>query len=167
MNDDVAHAVEAVVSQFDFARVQRAMAALDWKWGTPGSTGEAVPTIAQLENTARHLLQHAWEENDENTMECAGGFEACRSGNTLVLRFVLETQSAEAPSRPFAPAPRLWKSIPETHREQLLNNVFCGRCRASMRIVNFTGTPEESGGLVLRGFCADCGSPVVRVIEPS
>jgi hypothetical protein len=78
------------------------------------------------------------------------------------------TLPAESPPKkrqPFAPsAIRLWEAIPELHREQILNNVFCGHCADMCRIEDFTGI-KELGDLILRGFCGKCGNVVVRLIE--
>ncbi len=63
-------------------------------------------------------------------------------------------------------AAMLWATIPKEARERILANVFCGNCRASVTITNFTGK-EAKGDLILRGVCAQCGQEVVRVVETS
>ncbi len=65
----------------------------------------------------------------------------------------------------FAPsAEPLWAAIPREAQERILDNVWCGHCQEVRRIEEFTGT-KELGGLILRGFCAECGHVVVRVLE--
>ena len=92
---------------------------------------------------------------------------AARAGE-LFGKMFCGTLPAESPPKkrqPFAPsAIRLWEAIPELHREQILNNVFCGHCADMCRIEDFTGI-KELGDLILRGFCGKCGNVVVRLIE--
>ena len=94
---------------------------------------------------------------------------AVRAGE-LFGKMFCGTPPAESPPekrQPFAPsAIRLWEAIPELHREQILNNVYCSHCPDMCRIEDFTGI-KESGDLILRGFCARCGNVVVRLIETS
>jgi RNase P subunit RPR2 len=61
----------------------------------------------------------------------------------------------------------LWGVIPLEAQERILKNVFCVKCRTSVRIVNFTGDVEKNGDLILKGSCAICGHKVVRVWEAS
>lgn len=60
----------------------------------------------------------------------------------------------------------LWGTIPKEARERILANVWCGKCRGSVTITQFTGE-EEKGDVVLTGACAQCGQEVVRVVETS
>lgn len=62
------------------------------------------------------------------------------------------------------PARLRWESIPANIRQRLLANVWCGQCRHSVRIINFTGS-IEGGDLLLLGKCAECQGDVARVIE--
>ncbi len=65
----------------------------------------------------------------------------------------------------FTPQARqLWDAIPAEHRPKLLSNVWCGKCRESVTITNFTGAVKR-GDLLLVGLCAVCRSDVARVIE--
>lgn len=67
---------------------------------------------------------------------------------------------------PFAPAAQpLWDDISPVVQQSILDHVWCGHCRTSRRIEDFTGVPEH-GGIRLQGFCAACGHVVVRLIEP-
>ncbi len=80
------------------------------------------------------------------------------------------TPTVENPPKtrqPFAPsAIRLWEAIPERHRQQILDNVFCSHCADMCRMEDFTGF-KELGDLILRGFCGTCGKVVVRLVETS
>jgi hypothetical protein len=68
---------------------------------------------------------------------------------------------------PFTPAARLlWDSIPVAAQEDILKNVWCGDCRSSRQIVDFTCVCE-GGDLRMQGFCSECGHVVVRVVETS
>ena len=69
------------------------------------------------------------------------------------------------PRRPFTPAAwPLWEAIPPATRERILDNVWCGHCRAARRIANFIGVAQK-GHARLQGFCSACGCVVARVIE--
>lgn len=65
-----------------------------------------------------------------------------------------------------AKAAVLWGTIPKEARERILGNVFCGRCRGSVTITDYTGE-ERNGDVILKGSCANCGHEVVRVVEMS
>lgn len=58
-------------------------------------------------------------------------------------------------------AKRIWESISADIREQILDTVWCGQCRKISSMVSFSGK-IESGLLVLRGSCTQCGGVVVR-----
>lgn len=60
----------------------------------------------------------------------------------------------------------LWGTIPKEAHERILTNVFCVKCRGSVRITNYSGE-EENGNVILKGACAKCGHEVVRVVESS
>jgi len=73
MNSIYSHACR-LVSNFDFVKVQKMMAAVDWKWGGPYMNGEfGLPTIDAMEANAMSLILEA-HRLDTNTS--AGGFEA-------------------------------------------------------------------------------------------
>ena len=62
------------------------------------------------------------------------------------------------------PAAKLWANIPAETRKLLLSNVWCGKCRHSVTIRNFTGA-VKAGDLLLVGECSECRSDVARVVE--
>jgi hypothetical protein len=100
--DPVNKMIDNILDEFNFAKVQNAMFALDWKWA-----GIGVPTLDQLRNEARQLLQGAMfarlhEYRDEHwelgIHHCTGGFEAtafCNESKTkitgLELKFILNS----------------------------------------------------------------------------
>jgi hypothetical protein len=57
-----------------------------------------------------------------------------------------------------------WMELPASTRERILGNVWCGKCSKAVTIRDFT-IQKERFGLVLKGSCAACGQPVVRVVE--
>lgn len=83
---------ELVLKEFNFTKVQRCMALVDWRWNT--DLGEySVPTVEQLKDCAADLLQEAVRRN---TSVGTGGFTASMDQfGEVTLSFVLEIQSAE------------------------------------------------------------------------
>ena len=70
-------------------------------------------------------------------------------------------------AKKFSPkAELLWSTIWPEAKERILHAVWCGNCRTSVEIVDFTGK-EKSGDVVLEGRCARCGERVCRVVETS
>jgi hypothetical protein len=68
-----AHACR-IVENFNFLKVQKMMAAVDWNWGGPYMNGEfGPPTVDAMKSNAMHLLLQA-KTLDTNTS--AGGFQA-------------------------------------------------------------------------------------------
>lgn len=63
-----------------------------------------------------------------------------------------------------APAAKLWDALPADKRKLLLANVWCGNCRHSVTIVNFSGA-VKAGDLLLVGKCSECHGDVARLIE--
>jgi hypothetical protein len=57
-----------------------------------------------------------------------------------------------------------WLAIPEEFRAQLIQNVWCGKCKDAVTIRDYT-THNDLYGIYLEGKCATCGADVVRVIE--
>jgi hypothetical protein len=64
------------------------------------------------------------------------------------------------------PAKKRWEQIPGQIRKDILENVWCSKCRTMVALQLREG--EMSGrSLVLRGTCKRCGSEAARVIEPA
>jgi hypothetical protein len=95
--DPVNQMIDNILDEFNFAKVQNAMFALDWKWA-----GIGVPTLDQLRNEAHRLLKGAansrlYEFKDEHWLEgiqnSTGGFEAmawCDENKTKIIRLELK-----------------------------------------------------------------------------
>ncbi len=62
-------------------------------------------------------------------------------------------------------AAKFWAAISPNDRKLILSNVWCGKCRHSVIITNFSGV-IRSGDLLLVGRCAECRADVARVVEP-
>ena len=104
--DPVNKMIDEILDEFNFAKVQSAMEALDWKWA-----GVGIPTISDLRNEAHRLLRGAanarlYEFKDEHWLEgiqnSTGGFEAkawCDESKEhitdLELKFVLASWETE------------------------------------------------------------------------
>lgn len=64
-------------------------------------------------------------------------------------------------------AQAVWDQIPQEAQARILNAVWCGHCRDSSSIVDYTGTWEKPGDIRLQGFCAHCGHVVIHILEES
>ena len=64
-----------------------------------------------------------------------------------------------------AEAKRRWDQVPERARKEIMESVWCSKCRAGVPIQLCTGEMVRRS-LVLKGTCKKCGSEVARVIEP-
>ena len=86
-------AIENILDEFDFARVQVTMEALDWTWVT---AEYGFPSLGELRRKARELLEDVYyKEASPFFMVGTGGFEALRTMETgdltkyLSLKFVV------------------------------------------------------------------------------
>lgn len=61
-------------------------------------------------------------------------------------------------------AMRRWKQIPDDVKPQLLSNVYCSKCKDTVKIVNFEAS-MMGNDLRLKGNCAVCDNNVARLIE--
>lgn len=77
--------IDAVLKEFDFDRVHKAMTILDWKWSVPGSattwagSDVQVPSLEYIKDRAKEILQNAAEEavfSKEEYYVSTGGFRA-------------------------------------------------------------------------------------------
>lgn len=62
-----------ILNLIDYKKIREAMVALDWTW----ATANGVPTIAQMYESAKHLMESAYEDfvtRNENTYISCGGF---------------------------------------------------------------------------------------------
>ncbi len=70
------------------------------------------------------------------------------------------------PTDPFTKDAKMrWDTIPSSAQSQILDNVFCGKCRGSVAIILETATMQRSD-FILRGKCKVCGEEVCRLVEP-
>lgn len=83
--------IVAIMDNFDFNRVQRAMVALDWKWVDGDGHKYAIPSIERLKSRAYELLI---DVIDSQMISC-GGFVARNTDGHLSLEFVVANWVAE------------------------------------------------------------------------
>ena len=57
-----------------------------------------------------------------------------------------------------------FNQIPNDIKSKILSNVYCSKCKDTVKIVAFTVT-VDSGDLVLKGKCENCVGDVARLIE--
>lgn len=79
--------VELIMQSFDFHKVHKAMESLGWRWALTGDRGLDVPTVDDLRETARDLLERVRSGERIST----GGFEATEDS----LTFIVESYSWE------------------------------------------------------------------------
>ena len=100
--------IDEIMDEFNFARVHKAMVALDWKWAVTSNNN--VPTMDELRKEAERLLRDAAdvrldmfkEEPWDSPIYCStGGFSAaacCNEDKTEITRldldFIVSTWSA-------------------------------------------------------------------------
>jgi hypothetical protein len=85
--------IENILDEFDFNRVHKAMAALEWHWAT---ADDGIPSLGELRRQARSLLEDVYNENTSPFfMAGCGGFEATRTmeagdlNKYLALKFIV------------------------------------------------------------------------------
>lgn len=64
-----------------------------------------------------------------------------------------------------ASAKKRWHQLPETVRKEIIDTVWCGKCRTGVHMQLREGAMSRQH-LILRGTCKQCGGEVARVIEP-
>jgi hypothetical protein len=69
MNDEI----DYIIDTFNFERVHIAMTAVDWKWAKRNLVPTEVPSVARLKQTARQMLEIAF---NEKTTAVTGGLHA-------------------------------------------------------------------------------------------
>jgi len=57
-----------------------------------------------------------------------------------------------------------WNQIPSDIQIKLLSNVYCSKCKDTVKIVDFKATIDNDD-LILKGKCQNCSSNVARLIE--
>lgn len=61
-------------------------------------------------------------------------------------------------------ARRVWDSIPNDIREDIINNVWCPHCESTTTMLDYKGMVDR-GDLILKGYCEVCDNKIVRMIE--
>jgi len=61
-------------------------------------------------------------------------------------------------------AKKRWQQIPVAGQKELMDNVWCGQCRA-VTTIRIQDGKMCGNSLVLSGSCKKCGGEVARVIE--
>jgi len=80
--------VETLLAHFDFYKVHQVMHILDWAWGNAHENQS--PTLTQLQDEARRLLESVIASPRLYSKSC-GGFCVARGGDGhITLSFVLE-----------------------------------------------------------------------------
>jgi len=80
--------IEEIMCNFDFDRVEKAMIALDWKWGLPGE----VPELCEIKE---HAIERMKTAIDIGGGASSGGLRAIYEEGMLTLTFVLEEWTSE------------------------------------------------------------------------
>ena len=83
--------IDYIMDNFNFGDVYKTMNALDWKWGVSAN----IPTMAELRQTARRLLEDVSQEKVEWEFISSGGFTAWKystkaEGTVLRLCFCVD-----------------------------------------------------------------------------
>ena len=93
--------IKEIMEEFDFARVRKAMVALDWKWGTLNDS-VGIPNIDELKEAAEERLRDAVElrlggyrdeHHEVGIISATGGFKAtafCNETKTKITGLKLE-----------------------------------------------------------------------------
>ncbi len=101
-------AINDIMENFDFAKVYKIMVDYNWVWFDRKTQKTRVPTLEEIKDNARELLERAWDQLNETEYDYSGwkeifvetgGFNAwvCECGKDVViperhlkLRFILE-----------------------------------------------------------------------------
>ena len=57
-----------------------------------------------------------------------------------------------------------WNQIPDDVKPKLLENVYCSKCKDTVKIGNFEASMIEAD-LILKGKCSICNNNIARLIE--
>jgi RecJ-like exonuclease len=61
-------------------------------------------------------------------------------------------------------AEKIWRAIQKSHQQSILNSVWCGQCRGSTTIMDYSAQ-MAGNSLVLIGKCQVCGKEVRRLVD--
>lgn len=87
--------VEQILNGFDFEKAHKAMEALDWKWFHNEDASMSVPTLNQMINHARRLLEKIVTEPDTQCLASGGFWVEKEDANYITLQFVIDTSFAK------------------------------------------------------------------------
>ncbi|PHR54156.1 MAG: hypothetical protein COA44_13990 [Arcobacter sp.] len=57
-----------------------------------------------------------------------------------------------------------FNKIPNDVKSKILSNVYCAKCKDTVKIIDFEATMDEDD-LILKGKCGKCFGTVARLIE--
>lgn len=92
MTDKQFEAIESIMDNFDFDKVQKVMEFLNWKWV---STENGIPSVQELRSQARRLIKEAIEEK---VRIATGGFRVdyfYEDEGYVELSFIVDQWSSE------------------------------------------------------------------------
>ena len=86
--------INCIINEFDFSAVHKVMKSLNWEWYT--DNGFSIPSIEQLKDSARALLENIYDCDEYDIISVSsGGFKACIFDDHLALEFVVTEYSSE------------------------------------------------------------------------
>lgn len=78
--------IEQIMSEFDFEKVAKAMASVNWTWW---DTAPQTPSVDRLRSTARSLLEGCVRGDEPTHSISTGGFYARKENGELSLDFCM------------------------------------------------------------------------------
>lgn len=94
-----------IENKFDWEKVHYFMKLVNWEWSNGFSRADYyIPTVDQLKETAKDLLQHVYDEvvvhKEQRSNWSTGGFEVSYEAGTLyVLKFTYDVDYVNIDSR--------------------------------------------------------------------
>ena len=109
---------------------------------------ELVPSVSLGKSCARIKY------SNESAIEAL--IDACKV-------IVDSNKSKQPPSVSDMEGIKKWSKVSPDIQQLLINNVFCAKCGVT-KIVNY-GIHNDRFGVVLKGYCKNCGGRVARLVE--
>ena len=88
--------VDEIIELFDFEKVQLMMSAVGWHWGIAGERDLRTPTVSEIQEVAKDLLQRVVADPECMSIG-TGGLRAERRDGFLHLTFVGEHATGHVP----------------------------------------------------------------------
>lgn len=84
--------IESIMACFDFNKVHKTMALLDWRWENGEVCGQdyRIPTLLEVKAEARKLLEQITEPGNTAIAISCGGFEVTKCAGRLRLVFIVD-----------------------------------------------------------------------------